>query len=409
MRTNWTSRASGSSLLQAGLESGAREQPELREPPGRLSHRTHAVGRRLSPGLRRRAGLGPAPSLRGARRTRDASTMCRRCSITGARSPAPPRDDGEQGLRERGAGALGARTRAPCRERSCHHACRVRGVPAGRPDRWDVATDFPCRRASAVNASGRRGGPVASACGSGVVEILPVAAGSEAALELDDAPLRLGRGGAQAINAVVATARGDLIVFVAASAAPADAAWLAQTRSSRVASGYRLRRQRDVRRDAPDGARRLHPRPRHRRSDGLCPRAPGLRRDGGPKSGRPEPVRGVLSGLAVRRVTWDAAQGLDVVHLGGAYHDIDLCLRLAERGLRHVWHPGVVFVDERPLRVRRASPTGCCSESKTPRTCVYVIARRSRWIPPTIQTFRGRRDCSRFRAEGDRRRPYRAA
>jgi hypothetical protein len=63
-----------------------------------------------------------------------------------------------------------------------------------------------------------------------------------------------------------------------------------------------------------------------------------------------------LAGLAVRRDVWEAAGGFDAARLASAYHDVDFCLRLGERGLRHVWHPGVVFVDTRGLRARPDAP-----------------------------------------------------
>ncbi len=198
--------------------------------------------------------------------------------------------------------------------------------------------------------------------GERVVEILPVAAGSEAGRELDDAPLRLERGDAQAINAVVATARGDMLVFVAARAAPADAAWLARLAARALqpdigcVGGVTF----DATRRTARGGYILD---RDIVATTAFAREPqgfvGM-------AGRNQIVQNLsavcLSGLAVRRVTWEGAQGLDVVHLGSAYHDVDLCLRLAERGLQHVWHPGIVFVDERPLRVRQTPPLDAASD-----------------------------------------------
>ncbi len=192
--------------------------------------------------------------------------------------------------------------------------------------------------------------------GAAAVEVLPVAVECEAALELDDAPLCLGQAGAEAINAAVATARGDLIVFVAGNAVPADAGWLARLAAHAVQPGVGCVGgvTFDATRRTARGGYILDP-------DAVA--ATAFARD--PQgfvgmAGRNQVVQNLsavsLSGLAVRRATWDAAQGLDVLHLAVAYHDIDLCLRLAERGLRHVWHPGVVFADERPLRLR-ATPS----------------------------------------------------
>ena len=198
--------------------------------------------------------------------------------------------------------------------------------------------------------------------GESVVEILPVAAGSEAGRELDDAPLRLERGDAKAINAVVATARGDMLVFVAACAAPADAAWLARlaARALQTDIGCVGSVTFDATRRTARGGYILD---RDIVATTAFAREP---RGFVGMAGRNQIVQNLsavcLSGLAVRRVTWEGAQGLDVVHLGSAYHDVDLCLRLAERGLQHVWHPGIVFVDERPLRVRQTSPLDAASD-----------------------------------------------
>jgi len=196
-----------------------------------------------------------------------------------------------------------------------------------------------------------------------VIEVLPVAVESEAAGELDDAPLRLGRGGAQAVNAVAAIAKGDLIVFVVADAVPGEEAWLAWLAGYAVQPGIGC--VGGVTFDA-----------KHRRARGgyiLEPdaiAATAFARE--PQgfvgmAGHNQVVQNLsalwLSGLAVRRASWDAARGLDVIHLADAYHDIDFCLRLGELGLRHVWHPGVLFIDARPLRLAGASPPVAAGES----------------------------------------------
>ncbi len=195
-----------------------------------------------------------------------------------------------------------------------------------------------------------------------VVEVLPVAAESEAARELDDAPLRLGRDGALAVNAAAATAKGDLVVFVAAAAVPADAAWLARLagRALQPGTGCVGGVTFDATRRTARGGYILDPESIAATAFARDPQAfVGM-------AGRNQVVQNLsalcLSGLAVRRATWEAAQGLDAVHLAAAYHDIDLCLRLAEHGLRHVWHPGVVFADERALRVRGATAPPTAAE-----------------------------------------------
>lgn len=181
-------------------------------------------------------------------------------------------------------------------------------------------------------------------------ELLPVAVSSEAADHVDDAPLLLGRDEASAINAAAAAAHGELLVFVAAGAEPAEAGWLARLAGHAlqpdigcvsgvtfdalyrtVRSGYVL---------DPDAVA-VTVFAREPRGHAAC-------------AGRNQIVQNLsalcLAGLALRRIAWEAVGGLDAVHLAAAYHDVDLCLRLAARGLRHVWHPGVVFVDGRTLR-----------------------------------------------------------
>ena len=43
--------------------------------------------------------------------------------------------------------------------------------------------------------------------------------------------------------------------------------------------------------------------------------------------------------MAVRREAWDDVRGFDEEHLPIAYNDVDLCLRLSEKGWRTVWTP----------------------------------------------------------------------
>ena len=195
-----------------------------------------------------------------------------------------------------------------------------------------------------------------------IAEVLPVAVESEAVSEVDDAPLRLGRDGAQRINAAVAAAKGDLIVFVAANAAPADSRWLARLAAYALQPGTGCVGgvTFDATRRTARGGYILDP-------DAVAATAFAREPQGFVgMAGRNQVVQNLsalcLSGLALRRATWEATQGLDVVHLAAAYQDVDLCLRLAERGLRHVWHPGVVFADERALRVRGASATPTAAE-----------------------------------------------
>jgi cellulose synthase/poly-beta-1,6-N-acetylglucosamine synthase-like glycosyltransferase len=198
--------------------------------------------------------------------------------------------------------------------------------------------------------------------GTAGTEILPVSVEGEAAGELADAPQRMGRSGAQAVNAAVATATGEVVVFVSASAAPTDDAWLTRLVAHALqpdtgcAGGVTF----DVLQRTARGGYVLDP-------DVIAATAFGRERRGFVgMTGRNQVVQNLsalwLSGLAVRRAVWSAAGGLDVVHLGDAYHDIDLCLRIGERGLRHVWHPGVAFVDARALGVEAASMSSVAAQ-----------------------------------------------
>ena len=199
---------------------------------------------------------------------------------------------------------------------------------------------------------------------AGAVEFIPVALESESPRELGDTPLWLSGGDARAINAAAATAKGELIVFVAAGAIPADKTWLAQLVAHAVqpANGCVGGVTFDAARRTARGGYILN-------SDTIAATAFFGEYQGFiGMMGRNQIVQNLsalcLMGLAVRRATWNSVQGLDVAHLGARYHDVDLCLRIAERGLRNVWHPGIVFLDERPLRVRGSTPPGSAEQDE---------------------------------------------
>ena len=205
-----------------------------------------------------------------------------------------------------------------------------------------------------------------------VIEILPVPVEGEAPRELNDAPLRLGRGGASEINSMVATAKGDLIEFVCGHAAPSEGGWLKRLAGHALqpgngcVGGVTL----DAMRRTARGGYILDP-------EVIAATAFAREPHGFPSMMcRNRVVQNLsalcLSGLAVLRSAWMLEGGLDVAHLADACHDIDLCLRMSERGLRHVWHPGIVFTDERPLRIR-GSPSRCSVEDAE--DIVYMRAR----------------------------------
>ena len=43
--------------------------------------------------------------------------------------------------------------------------------------------------------------------------------------------------------------------------------------------------------------------------------------------------------MAVRRTVFDAVGGFDEENLAVAFNDVDLCLRMREKGFRHIWTP----------------------------------------------------------------------
>lgn len=79
-----------------------------------------------------------------------------------------------------------------------------------------------------------------------------------------------------------------------------------------------------------------------------------------------------LDCLAVRRDLWRAVGGLDT-GLCRVFHDVDLCLRAAQAGRRHVWHPGAVFAWPRPLRV------DVTADALRPEDRADADAMRARW------------------------------
>lgn len=65
-------------------------------------------------------------------------------------------------------------------------------------------------------------------------------------------------------------------------------------------------------------------------------------------------VRG--DAMAIRRALWRDLGGYDAGALACRYHDVDLCLRAAERGCRATWHPSAVFRVSGTLRATRPEP-----------------------------------------------------
>ncbi|MCP3138247.1 glycosyltransferase family 2 protein [Pyxidicoccus xibeiensis] len=148
-------------------------------------------------------------------------------------------------------------------------------------------------------------------------------------------------GASAASNQAARKARGDVLVFLDARLEPHAPGWLAELvahalRPEVGAVGAKL--------CAPDGTVEHaglvlgmgaegiagHP---HR---GLVRAAPG-------HVGRATVIQqfSAVSAacLAVRRAVFEAAGGFDAEHLPDAWRDVDLCLRLRERGLRTVWTP----------------------------------------------------------------------
>jgi GT2 family glycosyltransferase len=188
------------------------------------------------------------------------------------------------------------------------------------------------------------------------VEMLTAVVESEEGGEVGEGTLRLAGGCAAAINTAAARARGELLVFVDAMANPVESGWLSRLAGHALqpnagcAGGVTV----DAKRRTVRGGYILDP-------DAIAVNAFAFEsHEPDVMFGRDQVVQNLsalwLTGLAVRRALWEAVGGLDVAHLAGSFHDVDLCLRLGERGLRHVWHPGVVFVDERRPREADSRP-----------------------------------------------------
>ncbi|MGK3916703.1 glycosyltransferase family 2 protein, partial [Enterococcus faecium] len=77
--------------------------------------------------------------------------------------------------------------------------------------------------------------------------------------------------------------------------------------------------------------------------------------------------------LMVRADSFASAGGFDPVHLAVAFNDVDLCLRLSERGLKTIYEPAALFA-----HVESAS-RGAVDES--PRFAAEVAYMQKRWSP----------------------------
>ena len=90
--------------------------------------------------------------------------------------------------------------------------------------------------------------------------------------------------------------------------------------------------------------------------------------------------------LAIRREVYAAVGGMDATHLAVAYNDVDLCLRVRERGLRVLWTPFAELFHlesaSRPSDFARRSATAMGARSPT---CTGAGVRRCR---PTRSTAR---------------------
>ncbi len=64
--------------------------------------------------------------------------------------------------------------------------------------------------------------------------------------------------------------------------------------------------------------------------------------------------------LALRRSTFEEVGGFDESNLPSVYHDVDLCLRLGERGYRILWTP---YAELRCLQAGRQEESSAGSRS----------------------------------------------
>jgi glycosyltransferase involved in cell wall biosynthesis len=178
-------------------------------------------------------------------------------------------------------------------------------------------------------------------------------------------------GASEAANHAARRARGEVLVFLDAHLEPCSPGWLAELVSHALRPevggvGAKLY--------TPDGAVEHAGLVLGMGPGGLAGRPHrGLAGDAAGHVGRAVVIQQFLavsaSCLAVRRAVFEAAGGFDAEHLPAAWRDVDLCLRLRERGLHTVWTPYAELTWREPP----AAPAGGDSQAAA------VAWLRTRW------------------------------
>jgi glycosyltransferase involved in cell wall biosynthesis len=83
--------------------------------------------------------------------------------------------------------------------------------------------------------------------------------------------------------------------------------------------------------------------------------------------------------MVVRREAWDQVGGLDEQHLPGTFNDVDLCLRMRDRGWGVVWSPYAELFHHKPIR-REAGDTG----PRGGESAGEVVYMQNRWGPEVL-------------------------
>jgi O-antigen biosynthesis protein len=178
-------------------------------------------------------------------------------------------------------------------------------------------------------------------------------AAASAITGIDAAPFALDRRAAAEVNAAVAHADAEVIVLVDAGLAPMAADWLdlLVRHASQASAGAVGALLYDGERRTVHAGYVLDPK--------MVATSPyvGYPRDwlkAGVRGGVVQSLSAVgLGCMAVRKRPWVEVGGLDTAMLAVQYRDVDFCLRLADNGYRHRWHPSAELAYAYPLRLQQ--------------------------------------------------------
>jgi len=204
--------------------------------------------------------------------------------------------------------------------------------------------------------------------------VVDLSAADDEAPGVDERALRLGRAGARAVDDAAREARHDVLILIDASLQPdtEEGIELLARHAMQADMGAVGALQVDSQRWIAGAGFVLDP--RHIAVSPFVAEGEGYIGMGG-RGVLVQNVAAVrLDGAAVRRDVWHLSGGLDAEHLDATFHDVDLCLRMAARGLRSVIHPGVVLAHPIPLRAGAGQV-----ELTRPADAADVASMRVRW------------------------------